>query len=53
VWRLVISETYRGTSPDDIRSRWSYEDVVDAHMLLDMIEDMAAEELRKAKAQRA
>jgi len=40
VWRILTSERFSATSPNQILGDWSMEDLMDAHLLLDMYEEL-------------
>lgn len=44
VWRIMASERYSVPTPDMIRHQWSLEDVLQAHDVLDMYDDLKAKE---------
>jgi len=40
LWRIVCSSHFKVSSPGELLSWWTMEEVVDAHLLLDMYADM-------------
>jgi hypothetical protein len=48
VWRIVAAERFSVSNPNEILQEWSLEDLVDAHDVLDMYDDLAS----KARAPR-
>jgi hypothetical protein len=56
LWRLILSDKLKVGAPADL-DRWSYLEMLDAHAMLDAIEDALAKERadqeRAARAQRA
>ena len=47
LWRLVLHRDRRAGTLSEIRQQWSVGDIIDAHMALDAIEDIEANEARK------
>jgi hypothetical protein len=39
IWRLLLSERLKVSSPEDLDLHWTYTDMVEAHEMLDAIED--------------
>lgn len=51
VWRIVSSERYSVPSPDFVMKRWTLEDVVDAHAMLNLYDRLDARAAKKTEAQ--
>ena len=51
VWRILMSEQFSVPSPDTILSGWTLEEVLDAHELLDLVEEISRE-ATKSKAKK-
>jgi len=48
VWRILSSERFTVSSVSEIMNTWTMEDVVDAHLVLDMFQELERKSRTKA-----